>query len=159
MILLPDTARLVLPDVTNMYPCVDTEQGLLSVHRRLQTNPSPLGLSPDMVVRGLRICLRCNCVQFRDKYYLPQRGVAMGACHACDFSDIWMGDVTQKHIDTCPVETLHFTLYRDDGWDILINGEQDLAAFEEHLNNLQQNLQWTVKCGREGGYLDLWLIQ
>ena len=97
-------------------------------------------------------------MQFSDKYYLPQRGVAMVACLACDFSDIWMGDVTQKHIDTCPVETLHFTLYRDDGWDILINGEQDLAAFEEHLNNLHQNLQWTVKCGREGGYLDLWLM-
>ena len=68
---LPDTARLVLPDVTNMYPCVDTEEGLNSVHRQLQTNPSPLGLSPDMVVRGLRICLRCNCVQLEDKLDFP----------------------------------------------------------------------------------------
>ena len=82
----------------------------------------------------------------------------MGACHACDFSDIWMGDVTQKHIDTCPVETLHFTLYRDDGLDVLLNGEQDLDAFVEHLNGLHQNPQWTVKCGHEGGYLDLWLM-
>ena len=80
----------------------------------------------------------------------------MGACHACDFSDVWMGDVTQKHIDTCPVDTLHFTLYRDDGLDVLLNGEQDIGTFQEHLNNLHQNLQWTVKCGRE--YLDLWLM-
>jgi hypothetical protein len=82
----------------------------------------------------------------------------MGACHAFDFSDIWMGEVTQKHIDTCPVETLHFTLYIDDGLDVLLNGEQDLDAFVEHLNSLHQNLQWTVKCGREGGYLNLWLM-
>ena len=128
---LPDTARLVLPDVSNMYPCVDTEEGLASVHRRLQTNPSPLGLSPDMVVRGFRICLTCNCVQFRDKFYLPQRGVAMGACHACDFNDIWMGEVTQRHLETCPVDTLHFTLYSDDGLDILINGEQDCLQYED----------------------------
>ena len=55
----------------------------------------------------------------------------------------------QKHIDTCPVETLHFKLYRDDGLDVLINGEQNLEVFEEHLNGLHQNLQWTVKWGRE----------
>ena len=155
---LPDSARLVLPDVKEMYPNVDTNGGLNSVHRRLQTNPSPLGLSPDTVVKGLRICLRCNCVQFKDKFYLPKRGVAMGACHACDFSDIWMGDITQKHLDTCPVDTLHFTLYRDDALDILLNGEQDLEAFKNHLNNLHPNLTWTVECGTEGGYLDIWLM-
>ena len=88
---LPAGACLVLPDVSKMYPNVDTEEGLASAHRRLQSNPSPLGLSPDTVVSGLRICLRCNCVQFKDMFYLPNRGVAMGACHACDFCDIWMG--------------------------------------------------------------------
>jgi hypothetical protein len=59
---LPDAACLVLPDAVQMYPNVDTEGALDSVHRRLQTNPSPLGLSPDSVISGLRICLRCNCV-------------------------------------------------------------------------------------------------
>ena len=155
---LPDTARLVLPDVTTMYPSVHTEEGLASVQRRLQTNPSPLGLSPDLVVKGLRICLKCNGVQFKEKFYLPQRGVAMGACHACDFSDIWMGEITAKHLDTCPVQTLYFQLYRDDGFDVLLNAEQDLGTFEDHLNNLHPNLQWTLKCGLEGSYLDLWLM-
>ena len=95
-------------------------------------------------------------MQFKEKFYLPKRGVAMGACHACDFSDIWMGDITQLHVDTCPVDTLHFTLFRDDGLDVLMNGEQDLQTFQNHLNNLHPN--WTVKSGREGGYLDLWLM-
>ena len=85
---LPNTACLILPDATNMYPNVDTEEGLSSVHRRLQTNPLPLGLSPDTVVSGLRICLRCNCVQFKKKFYIPKRGVAIGACNACALSDI-----------------------------------------------------------------------
>ena len=152
------SALIVLPDVSKMYPNVDTEVALASTHRRLQTNPSTLGLSPDTIVRGLRICLRCNCLQFKDKYYMPNRGVAMGACHACDFSDIWMGDITQAHVDTCPVDTLHFTLFRDDGLDILLNGEQDLQALKDHMNNLHPNLTWTMECGTEGGYLDLWLM-
>ena len=97
-------------------------------------------------------------MEFKNKFYLPNRGVAMGACHACDFSDIWMGDITQKHLDTCPVETLHFLLYRDDGLDVLLNGDDDLQLLEDHLNNIHPNLTWTLGHGREGGYLDLWLM-
>ena len=141
-----------------MYPNVDTEGALDSVHRRLQTNPSPLGMSPDTVVSGLRICLKCNCVKYKDRYYIPNRGVAMGACHACDLSDIWMGDITQKHLDSCTLDTLHFSLYRDDGLDILVNGENDLQQMKDHMNSLHPNLTWTLECGKEGGYLDLWLM-
>ena len=155
---LPEEALIVLADVTKLYPNVDVEEGLDSIKRRLQNNPSPLGLSPETIVSGLRICMRCNCVKFKDKYYLPNRGVAMGACHACDFSDIWMGDITQKHVDTCPVNTLHFKLYRDDGLDLLLNGDQEKRILKDHLNNLHPNLTWTVECAKEGGYLDLWLM-
>ena len=88
-----------------------------------KVNPSPLGISPDTIVSGLRICLRCNCVQFKDKFYLPNRGVAMGNCVSCDFSDIWMGDVTEKHLNTITIQTLHFILYRDDALDLLPNGD------------------------------------
>ena len=131
---------IVSCDVSKMYPNVDVEEALSSVERRLQTNPSPLGLSPATIVSGLRICMRCNCVQFKDKFYLPNRGVAQGACHACDFSDIWMGDITQKHLDTCPVDTLHFSLYRDDGLDFMSGDEEKKEALKNHLNNLHPNL-------------------
>ena len=75
----------------------------------------------------------------------------MGACHACNFSDIWMGDITQMHVDICPVDTLHFMLYRDDGLDILLNGEQ---LFKDHMNSLHPNLSWAAKCGQEGPVVD-----
>ena len=155
---LPEDTVIVSCDVSKMYPNVDVEEALSSVERRLQTNPSPLGLSPATIVSGLRICMRCNCVQFKDKFYLPNRGVAQGACHACDFSDIWMGDITQKHLDTCPVDTLHFSLYRDDGLDFMSGDEEKKEALKNHLNNLHPNLTWTVECAKETGYLDLWLM-
>ena len=82
----------------------------------------------DTVLSGFRICLLCFSVHFKDEFYLPNRGDAMGACHVCDFIDILMGDM---HIDTCKVDTIHFLLYRDDGWDILLNGEQDLQRFKD----------------------------
>ena len=94
----------------------------------------------------------------QEKFYLPNRGVAQGACHACDFTDVWMGEITQKHLDTSPISTLHFQLYRDDACDILLNGAQEKRILQEQLNSLHQNLNWTVECGKEGGYLDLWLM-
>ena len=155
---LPDTATFAFGDAVNMYPSTDVEQGLQSVRRRLTDNPSPLGLSPETIERGLRICMRCNAIKFQDKFYLPKRGVAQGTCHACDFTDLWMGEVTQKHLDTSPLPTLHFQLYRDDSIDILVNGVEEKRILEHQMASLHENLTWTVTCGKEGGYLDLWLM-
>ena len=102
--------------------------------------------------------MRCNCVKFQERFYLPNRGVAQGACHACDFTDVWMGEITKKYLDTLPISTLHFQLYRDDACDILLNEAQEKRILQEQLNSLHQNLNWTIECGKEGGYLDLWLM-
>ena len=66
----------------------------------------------------------------------------MGPAHICNLTDIWVGPVADRHINTCPVETVDFSLYRDDGLDILKNGEMDLQAFNEHLDSLHPNSKW-----------------
>ena len=81
----------------------------------------------------------------------------MGPAHGCDLTDIWLGPVAKKHVETCPVETEGFTIYRDDGWELLIKGEQDLPQYLEHLEGLHPNIKWETKYGREGEYLDLYL--
>ena len=50
---LPEDTVIVSCDVSKMYPNVDVEEALSSVERRLQTNPSPLGLSPATIVSGM----------------------------------------------------------------------------------------------------------
>ena len=65
-------------------------------------------------------------------------------------TDIWIGSITDKHIQTCPVETDHFSIYRDDGLDIVPNGETDFPALMQHFNNLHPNLSWDFKSGKEG---------
>ena len=34
----------------------------------------------------------------------------MGSCHACDFSDVWMGDITEHHINTCTIGKKYRTM-------------------------------------------------
>ena len=53
---------------------------------------------------------------------------------------------------------MKFSIYRDDGLDIIINGAQDIDAFKEHMNNLHPNIQFDIQHGKEGEYLDLWLM-
>ena len=97
-------------------------------------------------------------MQFNGKFYLPCRGCAQGTCHACQFTDIWIGDLTDKHLRTSDIDTVLWTIYRDDALNVLKNGEVDKEAFEGQLNSLHQNLKWDVKVDKEGSYLDLWLM-
>ena len=57
-------------------------------------------------------------------------------------TDVWIGSLTEKHLQTCPLETLNFSVYRDDGLDILTNREEDLPILKEHFDNLHHNLKW-----------------
>ena len=41
-----------------------------------------------------------------------------------------------------------WTIFRDDGWDILINADDDLPKFEEILDDLQPNIEWDVRSSR-----------
>ena len=64
-----------------------------------------------------------------------------------------MGDITEKHLNTVTIQTLHFILYRDDALDFLRNSDQMKRIFTDHLNNVHENLTWKVEYAKEGGYL------
>ena len=66
--------------------------------------------------------------------------------------------MVQKHLDTCPVETLMFSIYRDDGFDLLLHGERDIQEYTDHLNSLHPNIRFDIRHGKEGEHLDLWLM-
>ena len=153
-----DDAILVFPDIDKMYPNVDKNDALARVKEKHDNNPNEFGLPTNCLVEALAICNDCNCVQFNGKYYLPCKGCAMGPAHGCDYTDVWIGKIVEKHVDTCPVETISFSIYRDDGLDVLLRGERDLPQFQTHLNNLHPNLTFETKSGKEGPYLDLWIM-
>ena len=62
---LADDTIMVFPDVNKMYPNVPPEEGLASIERRLQTNPSPLGLSPENILPNLLL----RAVPVQDKIF------------------------------------------------------------------------------------------
>ena len=148
---------LVFEDIKSMYPSVDVEEAVEAVRRKHIEDPGEVELSTEAVIDLLRICNSCNCIQFNGKYYIPCKGCPTGPAHICELTDVWIGDITEKHLATNPVDTLQFSIYRDDGKDVLVN-EEDLPSLKEHFEQLHTNLSWEIKSGKEGSYLDLWVM-
>ena len=151
-------AAFAFSDIISMYPNVDCEEALDEVKAKLDKDPSPLGMSSKFLTDGLRLCLDCNCVAFKNKFYIPCKGCAQGTCHACTFTDLWVGKITDKHISTSNIDSILYSIFRDDGLDILARGMEDQARYQQHLDGLHPNLKWDLTCAREGGYLDLFLM-
>ena len=156
---LSDDTIMAFPDITDMYPNVDTDEANETTGEMFENEPSEkVELPKESLIEALQICQNCNCITFNDRYYLPCRGCSMGPSQACDLTDIWIGPIAQKHVETCPVDTAGFIIYRDDAFELLLNGEIDLPEYLDHLDGLHPNIKWEAKHGREGVYLDLQLF-
>ena len=50
------------------------------------------------------ICNNCNCIHFNDKFFTPCQGCPTGRAHVCQMTVIWIRSITDKHMQTCPVQ-------------------------------------------------------
>ena len=171
---LPASARLVICDVVSLYPSVDNTMGVPAVRKALVEHPSTVQASTECVVQALDLALTNNVCSYTDGegttiVAAPNKGTAMGPCHACDYVDVFMGELDTKIVEDAPVPLLSSTLppeqsnehascdwsrFRDDGFTILPN-ESDVSTFEDHLQQLHPGIKWTVSSGREAEYLDV----
>ena len=101
-------------------------------------------MSAGYLAEGLQLCLELNCIQFKGRFYKPCRGCAQGTCPACTFTDMCVGDIVNKHIETNHIDSVIFSIYRDDSLDILRNGSLDEQNYKEHMDNLHDNIEWDV---------------
>ena len=58
-----------------------------------------------------------------------------------------MGELDQEIVQEFSrrdIETTGWTLYRDDGWTVALNGLDDVEAIEDILQNLHPNIKWEI---------------
>ena len=171
---LPASARLVICDVVSLYPSVDNTMGVPAVQKALIEHPSKLKASKECIVQALDLALTNNVCSYTDGegstiVAAPNKGTAMGPCHACDYVDVFMGELDTQLVNNSPVPLLTSTLpteqrdeltscdwsrFRDDGFTVIPN-ENDIPAFEQHIQQLHPGISWTVTSGREAEYLDV----
>ena len=172
---IPESACFAVCDVISLYPNVNNDMGVPATEQRLRAHPSPLNISPECVVEALKLTLNNNVTAFTDgeghtTYAKPNHGTAMGPSHACDYVDIFMGELDEMIVNQSPIpllsslaptnsatdlKSLDWSRFRDDGFTI-IPDESYVDRFEQHLQALHPpTIRWTVSHGKTANYLDV----
>ena len=144
---LPHSAVNVGCDVKKLYPSVDKQMGLVAIRKWLGLYPNPDGLPVELIMDLAQICVDENTCEFLDQFFSPNCGTATGPPHACDFADIFVAeldDIVAQRLVEEEVQTTGWTVYRDDGWLMALNGGDDVRVIEEILQNLHPNIEWEV---------------
>jgi hypothetical protein len=172
---LPQTAVFMVCDVISLYPNVDNAMGIPATNALLSQHPSPLGIPKPCILEALSLVLNNNSARYEDGQgnvilAKPNRGIAMGPSHACDFVDIFMGEIDERIVNGSPVplvsslappqvqeklKYLDWSRFRDDAITIL--PDMSFAqGFEEHLQAASPpSINWTVTTTKEAEYLDV----
>ena len=139
---LPANAINIGCDVKKLYPSIDSAMGLEAVIKWLRLYPNPDGLPLQFVMELGQICVEENACEFLDRFFCPNCGTATGPPHACNFANIFLGELDLEIVQQRrEVETTGWTLYRDDGWMVALNGLDDVQTIEDILQNLHPNIK------------------
>jgi hypothetical protein len=171
---LPETACIAVCDVVSLYPNVNNQMGVPAVKRMLSDHPSEVEIPNITILQALDIALSNNFTEYTDGeqetvYAKPVRGTAMGPSMACDYVDVFMGELDNLLVSNSPVPLLSsiaapseredlafldWSRYRDDGLAILPDSSK-VDQFTEYLQSLHPpNIRWTVSHGQTAEYLD-----
>ena len=110
---LPPSAINIGCDVMKLYPSIDSTMGLEAVKKWLRLYPNPDGLPLQLIMDLDLICVEENASEFMDGFFCPNCGTATGPPHACDFADIFMGELDEyivRELDRRGVPTAHYWL-------------------------------------------------
>ena len=99
---------------------------LSAVRKWLGIYRNPDELPTDLIMDVAQICVDNNACEFLDQFFCPHCGTATGPPHACNFAEIFMGELDEKMVQSLEekeVQHIGWTIYRDDGWMLALNGE------------------------------------
>ena len=85
--------------------------GVPAVKEALDAHPSSLDASNKCIIEALDISLKNNVCSYTDgegriTIAAPNKGTAMGPCHACDYVDVFMGELDKQLVNESPIPLL-----------------------------------------------------
>ena len=170
---LPEGTVIVSCDVEKLYPSVNNDMGVPAVANMLQQHPCPLHIPTECIIEALSLCLSRNTCRYtaedgNEGFFFPCKGTAMGPCHACDYVDVFMGELDKLCVNNSPVpllsslispderdQKLDWSQFRDDGITFLLK-QENVELFAQHLNSLHPpHIKWVISSGVDMNYLDV----
>ena len=139
----PVGSLLVSWDVVSMFPNIDNNLGTTAVRKALDSRLSKFP-STDCIAEAVEICLRVNNCQFSEQNFVQKHGRAMGPTNACSYADLAMGIIDEKVKFEGSLKPLLWWRYRDDIFDLWIQGLPKLFEFTDYINSLYPTIKFEL---------------
>ena len=135
-----------------IQPAISIITKLLEEDQELQQRTS---LAVNNITSLLEFCLKSSYFTFQGRYFKQQEGAAMGSPISPIMANLYMEDFEIKAINSSPQPPYHWKRFVDETFTI--NSSQK-TSFLEHLNTIDQHIQFTSEESRQNGsmpFLDI----
>ena len=139
-----------------IQPAITILKKLLEEDLSLQQRTT---MSVNNITCLLEFCLKSTYFTYQGQHYEQLEGAAMGSPISPIVANLFMEDFEQKAISTAPHPPYFWKRYVDDTFTILESSHR--RAFLDHINSIDQHIQFTCEEQREDGslpFLDVLVI-
>ncbi|EYB95680.1 hypothetical protein Y032_0157g3209 [Ancylostoma ceylanicum] len=139
-------------DAVSLYTNVDNgcaTKAVLDLFEEHQADVNVIGLTKDELEQLLMTTLACSVFRFNNKYYMQQRGLAMGLRLAPLLAIVYLDRIERKSLTTSVV------FYKRHIDDVFVVGSSP-EVLQEVLNNLNShdpNIKFTIEEPDPNGFL------
>ena len=156
---LSEDQCMVSYDVKALFTSVPTNKACIIIRQRLEEDSElnqRTSLSIDDIISLLEFCITSTYFSFQGKFYEQVEGAAMGSPLSPIVANIYMETFEVEAIRSAPSPPKFWKRYVDDTFTILESSKKE--EFLEHLNSIDQQIQFTAEEPREDGampFLDI----
>ena len=156
---LSEDQCMVSYDVKALFTSVPTTKACIIIKQRLEEDTvlnQRTSLSIDDIICLQEFCITSTYFSFQGKFYEQVEGTAMGSPLSPIVANIYMENFEVEAIRSAPSPSQFWKRYVDDTFTILESSKKE--EFLEHLNSIDQQIQFTAEEPREDGampFLDI----
>ncbi|XP_050792228.1 uncharacterized protein LOC127042831 [Gopherus flavomarginatus] len=137
-------------DVEALYTNIPHTDGIQAVR-----NTIPDDATAQLAAELCAFILTHNYFKFDDNIYLQISGTAMGTRMAPQYANIFMADLEQRFLSSCPLTPLLYLRYIDDIFIIWTHGKETLEKFHHDFNSFHPTINLSLdQSTREVHFLD-----
>ena len=133
---------MITMDVNSLYTNIPHTDGINACRSFLYRHTIDPALINDIPIL-IDFILTHNLFKFNNDHYLQIKGTAMGAKMAPAYANIFMDAIETSFLSSSPLKPSIYFRYIDDIFLIWPDGNDPLAHFLEHANNIHQDIKFT----------------
>lgn len=141
---LPDNAKLISFDVSNLFPSIPIQETIILVEKLLTLKNVNI-IKKQEILDTLKTCLEQNYFEFDRTLYSSGEGLIMGNPLSPLLAEIFMDSLEDKISKHIFKKFIYWYGYVDDVLACFTGTDRQLTQFLEFINNIHPNIKFTIE--------------